>query len=147
LKVIFIKDVKGQGKSGEIKEVKNGYAQNFLFKQGLAVPLTEKGINRLEEEKQTMKDKEASLIADYEKMKKHLESKTIPFKVKVGKEDKLFGSISSKQICNELDNLGYQVDKKKIVMEQPITSLGVHTIRIVLHKKVSVNLKIELIKE
>jgi large subunit ribosomal protein L9 len=147
LKVIFIKDISGQGKEGEIKEVKDGYAKNFLIKQGYAIPLTVKSISKLEEEKEQKKNIEGILIADYEKMKSKLENIKVIFKVKTGKDDKVFGSISSKQISNELENLGYIIDKKKIIMDYPIASLGMHVVKIILHKRVISDLKIELIKE
>jgi|LSQX01.3.fsa_nt_gb large subunit ribosomal protein L9 len=147
MKVIFIKDVKGQGKAGEVKEVSDGYAKNFLFRNNFAVPATNKGMNRLQEEINTREAKEQEFIRECEKIKKELESKTLKFKVKTGEKDKVFGSISTKQISAELLNMGYDIDKKKIVLNNPLSSLGIHVVQVNLHKKVVVNLKIQLIRE
>lgn len=147
MKIIFIKDVKGQGKSGEIKEVKAGYAQNFLIKNGYAVTLTDKSMSRLNEDIQNKKEKEEESIKEFEKIKEALEKEKLVFKVKTGDKDKVFGSISSKQINTKLEELGYKIDRKKIVLFNPIATLGIHNIKVPLHKKVAVNLTIELIKE
>ena len=147
MKVIFIKDVRNQGKKDEIKEVKDGYAQNFLIKQGLAIPLTEGSMKRLKNEEHTREVKEEEDIKECQKLKEKLEKTKLTFKVKTGEKDKVFGSISSKQISSELEKLGYEVDKKKIMLEEHLSSLGTHIVDIELHKKVNIKLKVELVKE
>ena len=147
MKVIFIKDVKGKGNAGDIKEVSDGYAKNYLIKNNLAVPVTNTSMNRLNEEKKAKAKKEAEEIKKNEKIKKELENKTLIFKVKTSDQNKIFGSISSKQISSELSKLGYEIDKKNIALESPLSNLGAHIVKVNLHKKVVLNLKIELIKE
>lgn len=147
MKVIFIKDVKGQGKSGDIKEVSDGYAKNFLIKGNLAVPATNTSMNRLQDEISTRAAQEQEVIRNCEKIKKELENKMITFKVKTGEKDKVFGSVSSKQISNELSNMGYDIDKKIIALDDHLSSLGIHIVKINLHKKVILDLKIQLVKE
>lgn len=146
MKVIFIKDVKGQGKKDEIKEVKDGYAMNYLIKNKLAVMYTETSNKRLENEKQQRKEKEAQDIKDANELKNKLSKVKVTFKVKTGEKDKVFGSISSKQIKEELDKLGYSIDKKKIKVDEPITTLGHHFVNIELHKEVIAKLEIILEK-
>ena len=147
MKVIFIKDLKGQGKKGEIKEVKDGYGSNFLIKNGYAVMYTKTSIERLNEENRIKEEQENELIKKCEEIKTKLEKLDLKIKVKTGKEDKVFGSISTKQIVSELQKLNYDIDKKKIKLDTELSSLGTHVINIELHKKVNAKLKVTLVKE
>jgi len=147
MKVIFLKDVKNQGKKGEIKEVKDGYGMNFLIKNGYAVQATNTGVNRLKKEKAEAELEENLKIKDCEKLKENLEKLTIEIPVKTGEQDRVFGSVSTKQIVSELKRLGYEIDKKGIEIDSGLSSLGVHQIKIVLHKKVTATVKIKLVKQ
>ena len=145
MKVIFIKDLKGQGKKGEVKEVKTGYGQNFLIKNGYAILANEANLKHLNTENRKKEEELKNLIQNCEKIKKELEKKTLTFKVKTGKSDKVFGSVSVKQIVKELNKFGYEISKKMILINEPLTSLGVHKVTIELHKQVRaiINIKIE----
>ena len=111
MKVIFLKDLKGQGKKDEIKEVKDGYAENFLIKNGYAIKYTSRSKEILDTQIETRNENEKKLIEECNKIKKELEKKEYSFKVSTGKEDKVFGSISSKAIAEALVKDGYKVDK------------------------------------
>lgn len=145
MKIILLSDVRKQGKKGEIIEVKEGYG-TFLIKNKQAVLATTKGVDRLNEEKKQKALDEEKLIKECEKIKKQIENITINFKVKTGAQDKVFGSISPKQIEEELKNQKININKKQIKINNPISSLGFHNVDIELHKKVIANLKIQLTK-
>ena len=142
MKVIFLKDVKGQGKKDDIKEVKDGYAENFLIKNGYAIKYSSRSKEILDNQIEDRNEKEKELIKECEEIKKKLESKTYTFKVKSGKEGKVFGSVSSKQISDELNKQGFKIDKKKILIDDALTTLGHHNVKIELHKKVIAEIKI-----
>ncbi len=146
MKVIFIKDLRGQGKRGEIKEVKDGYAENYLIKNGYAKKLTEQNYNSYLETKkeEAQLDKENRKKA--EKQKELLGQIELVFKVKTGAQDKVFGSISTKQIKEELDKKKISVDKKQILLEEGISSLGYHNVNIELYKDVIGVVKVKLEK-
>lgn len=146
MKVIFLKDVKGQGKKGEIKEVKDGYGMNFLIKNGYAVAATPTSINRLKKETAEKELEENLLIKDMEVLKQKLEKEKLVFQAKTGNQDQMFGTISLKQIKEKLNNLGYEIKKQDIKIDNQISSIGFHEIEIQLHKKVIAKLKIEIKK-
>ena len=146
MKVIFTKDVKGQGKAGDIKEVKDGYAQNFLIRNGYAVAYTQRSKEILDISNKNKADALATEIKRCEELKKELKDRVLTVKVKTGKQDQVFGSISTKQISTELEKIGYKIDKKKIVLDEPISSLGYHEVKINLHKKVQGIVTVELVK-
>jgi len=146
MKVILLKDVKNQGKKDDIIDVSTGYANNYLIKNKLAVMYTEGSKKILDQEIKQRQDEEDALVAQYNEIKKKLENKKIEFKVKTGAEDKVFGSVSTKQISDELSNMGYKIDKKKIFVDNNIETLGNHIVTIKLHKKVEFKLNINLIK-
>lgn len=146
MKVIFIKNLKGQGYKNEIKEVADGYGQNFLIKNGYAILATPINIKKLHQQKAEDELQENLKIKDMKALKLQLEKEKFIFPVKAGKQDMIFGTISVKQIKNELSKKGYQIDKKQIQIENPITSLGIHHVKIKLHKEVEAIIKIQVVK-
>ena len=145
MKVIFIKDVKGQGQKGEIKEVKDGYAKNFLIKNGYAIKETKESLKILNREQQAKKQEDEENRKKALKDKESLEKEKLSFTVKTGEHDKVFGSISVKQIKEKLDQK-YKLDKKQIIINNPIASLGFHEVQINLYKDIVATIKIEVKK-
>ncbi len=146
MEVIFIKDLKNQGKKGQIKNVKDGYAENYLIKNGYAVKKTKENVSKLNYEnakkaKQDAEDKEKAL-----KEKEKLEKEKLEFTVKTGEGDKVFGSISIKQIKDSLEQKGYKVEKSMIDITTPISSLGFHNVTIHLYPEVDAVVKVHVIK-
>ena len=146
MKVIFIKDLKKQGKVNDIKEVSDGYAVNYLIKNGYAVKYTKTSSSILDKELKEKKIKDDIDVENANKLKKKLEGMIIKFPVK-SNNGKVFGSISSKQICEELKKKGIDIDKKDIKLSDSLNSLGVHSIKVILHKKVSCDLRVELMEK
>ena len=146
MKVIFIKDMKKVAKKGDIKEVKDGYAENYLIKNKIAVAYTEKNIKTLNEEKkqEDLLDKEKKEEANA--LKKELEKLNLVYKVKTGDHDRVFGSISPKQIKESLTEKGYKIDKKQITLTTSLQSLGFHKVEIELYKDIKAELKVQLVK-
>ena len=141
MQVIFIKDLKGQGKKGDIKEVADGYGMNFLIKKGYAVKKTETSLNKLNKEIENNKILDEKLTKEAMEMKKKLEKVVLTFYAKAGKMDKMFGSISSKQIKEGLDKLKFNFDKKQISTEA-INSFGYHDVTINLYKDIVGTIKV-----
>ena len=141
MQVIFLKDLRGQGKKGEIKEVADGYAKNFLIAKGYAVKKTETSLSKLNIEKEENRKLDEKLTKEAHAMIKKLETVTLTFKAKAGKMDKMFGSISNKQIKEELEKKGYNFDKKQIVSEN-INSFGYHDVTISLYKDIVGKIKV-----
>lgn len=146
MKVIFIKDLKKQAKKGDIKEVKDGYAQNYLIKNGYAVQVTEKNMENVKKENDAKKQEEQRLIKEAEEQKKELEKLTLIFKVKTGDHDKVFGSVSPKQMKEELLKKGYKINKKQIESVTSLQALGFHKVMVTLYKEIKAELKVQLVK-
>lgn len=146
MKVILLKDVKNQGKKDSVIDVSDGYANNYLIKNNLAVPYTKKSKEILDKEIDIRVKTEEKLVEQYNEIKNKLNDKVIEFKVKTGAQDKVFGTVSSKQISDRLKDLGYNIDKKCIKINGSISTLGITNVEIELYKKVKFNIKINLIK-
>ncbi len=146
MKVIFIKDLKKQGRVNDIKEVSDGYATNYLIKNGYAIKYTKGSNERLQNELDIKAREEEKEIERANKIKEKLDGVCLTFKVKCSNDGKVFGSISSKQISDKLNELGYSIDKRDIKLNETLNTLGMYNVEVVIYKKVKGNIKVELKK-
>lgn len=148
MKIIFLKDVKGQGKKGEVKEVSEGYANNFLLKQGLAKPATSSNIKELDLQKQSEKKRKDQEKAEAEALARRMDDLTVTIRSKSGEGGRLFGSITTKQIAEELEKQhSISVDKRKMTLDEPIRSLGVTRVPVKVYPNITGTLKVQVTEE
>ncbi|EJY56773.1 50S ribosomal protein L9 [Alicyclobacillus hesperidum URH17-3-68] len=138
MKVILLQDVKGQGKQGELKDVSEGYARNFLFPRGLAEEATPAALRELEQKREKDRRHKAQELADAKQLGAQLENQKIVVKTQAGEGGRLFGAITSKHIADAMKQQGFTVDKRKISLGEPIKSLGGHRVTVKLHPEVHV---------
>ena len=128
MKVILLQDVKGQGKKGEVVDVNEGYARNFLVKKGLAEIATASKLNDLTQKKSAADFHKAEEIKATKLLAREINGKTFTVKIKAGQNGKVFGSVTGGNVADALSAAGYDIDKKKIVLPQPIKTLGTYDI-------------------
>ncbi len=148
MKVIFIKDFKGQGKAGDEKNISDGYAKNFLIPKGYAVEATAANLNDLKGKKDSESFKKEQEIAHANNVKKQLEDVTVTIKAKGGESEKLFGSVTSKEISSKLkSDFNIDIDKKKFVLPDGIKVFGVTEVDIKLYPSIVGKVKVNVVKE
>lgn len=150
MKVIFLQDVKGKGKKGDIKEVPNGYAQNFLIKNNLAKPANNESMAELKGKQKAKEKQDAEILAEAKELKALLEKEETVVKInaKAGEDGRLFGSIPSKQIADALNKqYKIKIDKRKIELDQPIRALGFTQVPVKLHPQVTATINVHTIQE
>ncbi|ERI04847.1 50S ribosomal protein L9 [Aneurinibacillus aneurinilyticus] len=147
MKVILLQDIKGQGKKGEVKEVSEGYARNFLLKKGLAKEATPGNVKMQEAHKKSEEKRKQEELEEAKKVAKVMEETTITIKAKSGEGGRLFGGVSSKQIAEELKKANFKVDKRKIELPEPIRTLGYTNVPIKLHQEVTATVKVHVVEE
>jgi len=147
MKIILRKDHEKLGKVGDIVEVKDGYARNYLIPRNIAFVATENNIRALEEEKKQHANREVKALQHAKKVAAELEKTSITLKVKVGEDEKLFGSVTSQMIADALQEKGITIDKRIIELEEPIKVLGIYTVPVKLHHEVTGKVKIWVVRE
>ncbi|KPC75815.1 50S ribosomal protein L9 [Laceyella sacchari] len=148
MKVILQQDVKGTGKKGEVKEVSEGYARNFLIPRKLAIPATDGNMNTLKEQKRLEEKRKEAELKEAQALGQRIDSLTVKLSTKTGQGGRVFGSITSKQISQALKQQHQlQIDKKKILLDEPIRALGVTKVPVKLHPKVSATLSVQVVEE
>lgn len=148
MKVILIEDVKSLGKKDDIVEVKEGYARNFLFTKNLGVPADARNLNEVKVRKAKEARIAAEKLAEARELAEKLEKATLICRVRAGKDGKVFGSVSSKEIAEEMKKQnGIEIDKKKLVIADPIKNLGTYKINAKLHPEVTAVLTVDVLAE
>lgn len=143
MKVILIEDVKSLGKKGEIVDVNDGYARNFLLKKKLGLEATPKNLNDLKLKNANEEKHRQEVYEQAQELAKALKDKSVTLSIKTGGNGKAFGSVSTKEIASEIKaQLGYDIDKKKMTLNNPIKSEGIYHVTIKLHPKVSAEVKV-----
>ena len=147
MKVILLEDVKSVGKKGELVNASDGYAKNFLFPKKLAVEATKSNLNDFELKQKAEAKRKKEELEQSQNMAKELENKTVTVKVKTGENGKLFGSVTNKEVAEEIvKQTGMQIDKKKVSIGDPIKMVGERTAVIKLHPKVSAEITIKIVE-
>ena len=147
MKVIFLKDVKGQGKRGDVKDLSEGYVRNFLLPKGLVKIASEGNIKTLEVQNASAEKRKAEEKREAEELGKKLEEMKIVVKAKSGEGGRLFGAITSKQIAEALAANNIKIDKRKIELDEPIRTLGVTQVPVKLHPEVKAKLNVQIAEE
>lgn len=147
MEVVLKKDYAALGKAMDVVSVKDGYARNFLIPSGIAVPATEGNKKVVAETKRFAEKREAKRRVEAEQLAKKIEKVPCTLSAKVGEEDKIFGSVTNQDIADFLAKEGFEVDKRNVLLDEPIRQLGVYTIEIKLHGDVSAQLKVWVVKE
>jgi large subunit ribosomal protein L9 len=144
MKVILREDVKDLGEMGSIVNVANGYGRNYLIPRNLAVEANPKNIKKFEHEKNIILAKTKKVIKSAEDLAEKISALTLTFEEKAGEEDKLFGSVTTKDIAEEIGKQGFEVDRRKIMLEESIKRLGTYSVSVKLFKDVTATVNVEV---
>lgn len=148
MQIILTQDVKALGKKGEMVNVSDGYARNFILPKKLGLEANAKNLNDLKLQKAAEEKRQKELLEEAQELGKNIESKTLELKIKTGEGGRTFGSISSKEISQELKTqYGLDIDKKKLQVNDPIKTLGTHTVPVKLHPQVTAELKVKVVEQ
>lgn len=147
MKVILREDVQDLGAMGDTINVADGYGRNFLLPKKLAIPATNVNIKTLEHEKRLINKKKEKIIGEVTGIKDKLEKASINIPAKVGENERIFGSVTKVDIESSLKELGFDIDKKSIILDNPIKELGIQTVKIKLHSAITAEIKVNVVPE
>jgi len=147
MEIVLTKDYQDLGKAMDVLTVKDGFARNFLIPNGIAVPATEGNRKRVAEAKRIAELGEEKNLKEARQRAKKIEQVPCTIPVKVGEEDRIFGSVTAQEIAEFLQKEGFEIDKSNVELEAPIKQLGVYTVTVVLYKDVAAQLKVWVVKE
>ncbi|HHX03369.1 MAG TPA: 50S ribosomal protein L9 [Tissierellia bacterium] len=147
MKIILLENVQGLGSKGEVVEAKDGYARNFLVPRGLAVIATDSSLREAKHRQKSQAIRDEKELEDAKALKEKMEKETFVLSVKAGEEGRIFGSVTNMDIAEAVEAAGYKVDRKDILLDNPIKDVGSHSIEIRLHPEVHVWVKVEVNEE
>jgi len=147
MKVILRKNFDQLGKVGDVVSAKDGYARNYLIPRGIAYQATEGNIRSLDEEKKQILKREAKDLEAAQNLANELEKVSVTIPVKVGEEEKIFGSVTTQMIADALQEKGFELDKRKIEITEPIKALGIYSVAVKLHPSVTAAVKTWVVRE
>ena len=142
MKVILRQDFETLGKIGEVVDVKDGYARNFLFPRGLAYAALKGNIRALDDEKKAVEKRSLQELKAAETLAAELETVSVTIPVQVGEEDKIFGTVTTQMIADALKEKGHDIDKRKVEIEEPIKALGIYGVNLKIHQNVNAKIKV-----
>ena len=147
MKVVLLKDVKGSGKAGDIIEAKDGYAQNFLIKRGLAKPADAQALNENKQQKEAQAFHRQETLKANKQLREKLDGVKVTINVKTGANGKFFGSVTNKEIADKLAQIGFDIDKKKVVLSDPIKNQGTFNVTVKISPEESAKIFVEVIAD
>jgi len=147
MEIVLTKDYEELGKAMDVINVKEGFARNFLFPEGIAVPATEGNRKKVAEAKRINEVREEKKSKEARQLAKKIEQVPCTIPVKVGEEDKIFGSVTAQEIADFLKKEGFDIEKRQVDLEEPIKQLGVYSVKITLYRDVDARLKVWVVKE
>ena len=147
MKIILRKEHERLGAAGTVVDVNDGYARNYLIPRGIAYPADAGSMRALEEEKHQQSRRDSRELHSSEKIAHEIEKISLTLKMKVGEDEKLFGSVTSQMIAEALKEKGFEVDKRTIELEEPIKALGIYTVDVKLHQSITGKLKVWVVHE
>ncbi|HCY75679.1 MAG: 50S ribosomal protein L9 [Ignavibacterium sp.] len=147
MKVILRQDFESLGKIGEVVDVKDGYARNYLFPRGLAYAALKGNIRSLDEEKKSVEKRNLQELKAAETLAAELETVSVTIPVQVGEEDKIFGTVTTQMIADALKEKSYDIDKRKVEIEEPIKALGIYGVSLKIHPSVNAKIKVWVVRE
>jgi len=147
MKVILRQDFESLGKIGEVVDVKDGYARNFLFPRGLAYAALKGNIRALDDEKKAVEKRSLQELKAAETLAAELETVSVTIPVQVGEEDKIFGTVTTQMIADALKEKGHDIDKRKVEIEEPIKALGIYGVNLKIHQNVNAKIKVWVVRE
>jgi large subunit ribosomal protein L9 len=147
MKVLMKQDVPKIGKKGQLLEVKEGYARNFLIPKGLAVEASGGALKQVEEDQKAQERRKAKEVEEAQALGEKIKGLTLTLRHKAGEEGRLFGSITSAEVAEALKAKGFDIDKKKIILDEPIRLVGEYTVKIKMHHDVTIDLNVDVLKQ